>query len=243
MVHDQEKVIQVVKESFSYAECLRKLGKRSLPTNYYYIKNLIKKYCLDISHFCRNTTPKGQIVGIKIPTEEYLNGTRKIETYKLKNRLIKENLIEYKCSFCGITEWNGHVIPLELDHIDGNKNNNQLTNLRILCPNCHATTPTYKTKNSKYVAMPKEYFCSCGNTMKKTSKRCRSCMLKTIRKHKDYNYKIPWPSDEELKKLVWEKPIKHLSLDLQVSNTAIAKRCKKRNIILPPQGYWIKKHQ
>jgi len=51
------------------------------------------------------------------------------------------------CSCCGLEEWMGKKIPLEIDHIDGNAENNDLKNLRILCPNCHAQTDTYKSKN------------------------------------------------------------------------------------------------
>jgi hypothetical protein len=52
-----------------------------------------------------------------------------------------------KCWECGESEWLGHPIPLELEHVDGNSENNSLDNLKILCCNCHALTPTYKAKN------------------------------------------------------------------------------------------------
>ena len=48
---------------------------------------------------------------------------------------------------CGITEWNGQPTPTELDHINGVRTDNRLENLRILCPNCHAQTKTYRGKN------------------------------------------------------------------------------------------------
>ena len=48
---------------------------------------------------------------------------------------------------CGITEWNNKKIVLELEHKDGNSENNDLVNLELLCPNCHSQTPTYKAKN------------------------------------------------------------------------------------------------
>jgi hypothetical protein len=63
----------------------------------------------------------------------------------LKRFLLEEE--GHKCWKCGIREWNGHPAPLELEHIDGNSDNNNLQNLEILCCNCHAQTPTYKAKN------------------------------------------------------------------------------------------------
>lgn len=52
-----------------------------------------------------------------------------------------------KCSICNLEMWNGIPITLELDHIDGNSENNTLKNTRIICPNCHSQTPTFKGKN------------------------------------------------------------------------------------------------
>lgn len=51
------------------------------------------------------------------------------------------------CSTCGLSEWNGSPITLEVDHIDGDSSNNTLVNLRLLCPNCHSQTETYRNKN------------------------------------------------------------------------------------------------
>ncbi len=69
------------------------------------------------------------------------------QTYKLKNRLLKEGILIYKCAICGINSWNNKQLSLELDHIDGNRINHTLPNLRLLCPNCHAQTDTYRSKN------------------------------------------------------------------------------------------------
>ena len=55
----------------------------------------------------------------------------------------------HQCQYpgCGITTWLGQPVPLEMDHTDGDSDNNTEENLRLLCPNCHALTPTHKGKN------------------------------------------------------------------------------------------------
>lgn len=51
------------------------------------------------------------------------------------------------CAECGLSEWQGCPIPLDVDHIDGNPENHKLDNIQLLCKNCHALTPTYGAKN------------------------------------------------------------------------------------------------
>ena len=99
---------------------------------------------LDFNHF--------KISGYNpAPIKELLTNERKISysSHGLKKRLIAEGLKQHKCECCGITEWNGKPAPIELDHINGNHHDNRLENLRILCPNCHAQTDTYRGKNKK----------------------------------------------------------------------------------------------
>ncbi len=83
----------------------------------------------------------------KILLSEILEGNYPhFQTYKLKNRLLKEGLIKNICSICGIEKWNNKPIKLELDHIDGKRVNHEFSNLRLLCPNCHSQTDTYRSK-------------------------------------------------------------------------------------------------
>lgn len=67
----------------------------------------------------------------------------------LKRRLKHELGWEHVCAVCKLTEWNGREIPLQIDHINGDHWDNTITNLRFLCPNCHAQTDTYCGKNMK----------------------------------------------------------------------------------------------
>lgn len=68
-------------------------------------------------------------------------------SFKIKRHFQSHNI--YKCTECGIDKWNDKPITLEIDHIDGDGNNNELANLRYLCPNCHSQTHTWKGKNIK----------------------------------------------------------------------------------------------
>jgi hypothetical protein len=67
-------------------------------------------------------------------------------TYQLKLALLKKGILENKCAECGITDWQGKPLAIELDHIDGDSTNHKLENLRMLCPNCHSQTPTFRSK-------------------------------------------------------------------------------------------------
>lgn len=82
----------------------------------------------------------------KLLSEILINGTP-CNTTKLKKRLFNEGVKEYKCEKCGITEWMGEEIVLEIHHINGNHNDNRLENLQILCPNCHSQTPNFNGKS------------------------------------------------------------------------------------------------
>ncbi|QKZ15471.1 HNH endonuclease signature motif containing protein [Spirosoma sp. KUDC1026] len=71
------------------------------------------------------------------------------QTHKLKKRLLKEGYKQAQCELCGLSEWMGRQIPLELHHRNGVNIDNSLDNLELLCPNCHALTDNYRAKNIK----------------------------------------------------------------------------------------------
>ena len=77
---------------------------------------------------------------------DYLSNKVPMQSDKLKIRLINEGYLEPTCDICRRTYWVGEAIPLQLDHVNGNNDDNSLDNLRLLCPNCHAQTPQYRLK-------------------------------------------------------------------------------------------------
>jgi hypothetical protein len=136
--------------SYSIAQTLTKLGVAPKGGNYRVFKKFEKLYEIDTSHFTGQGHLKGKTHNFNtIPLCEILVKDYEYSSNKLRKRLISEGIKEHKCECCGLNEWLGEPIPLELDHINGDHYNNILENLKILCPNCHAKTPTYRGKNKK----------------------------------------------------------------------------------------------
>jgi Zn finger protein HypA/HybF involved in hydrogenase expression len=77
---------------------------------------------------------------------EYIESGAYISSHKLRQKLFKDKIKEKKCEECGVTEWNNKKLEFELHHKDGNHYNNELTNLIILCPNCHSQTDTHSKR-------------------------------------------------------------------------------------------------
>jgi len=139
----EEKFIAVCKTALSLTK-----AAETLNLNY----KTVVKHAKRLNCFVKNQSGKGinkkQNTGV-ILTSDILNNRVLFQSYKLKNRLFEENIKQKKCESCQNTEWLGKPIPLELHHINGNKNDNSLSNLSILCPNCHAQTSNYRAKNIK----------------------------------------------------------------------------------------------
>ena len=137
----------VCSSSRSYRQCLQKLNLKEAGGNYACLKKRIAEYNVDISHFTHKGWNKGKVHGPKRPLKDYLSNKYPIGSYKLKNRLLKEGVFDNKCYGCGRKTWKNKQIPTELHHLDGNSKNNNLSNLQILCNNCHALTDNFRGKN------------------------------------------------------------------------------------------------
>ena len=138
---------EAIRTSTSLAAALRKLGLSPKGGNYKTLHRAIARMKLDVSHMTGQAGNKGKKFGPKRPLSDYLSNRIEIQSYQLKNRLLSEGLMKPQCVKCSRTTWNKRPIPLELDHVNGNNTDNGFGNLRLLCPNCHAQTPTYRGKN------------------------------------------------------------------------------------------------
>lgn len=136
-----------VKNSYSIRKVLQSLGIVPAGGNYQTVKKRIAKYNIDTSHFRGQGWNKGNIIGPKRLLKFYLKKNSGIQSFKLKKRLLAEKIFKHKCYNCDKVKWLKSPIPIELHHMDGDHNNNELSNLILLCPNCHALTPNYRGKN------------------------------------------------------------------------------------------------
>lgn len=134
-VHITKQVIEnVISETLTMGEAAARLG-----INYRTFKKIAEQY--------KMYKPIDCYWKKKFKLEDILSGKHpQYPTAKLSKRLVNDGLLEYKCKSCGISEYNDKAISLELNHIDGNRTNHELTNLELLCPNCHSQTPTYRSK-------------------------------------------------------------------------------------------------
>lgn len=148
---DDDDLEAAVAAGRSVAGVIRALGLTVGGSVYIVVKRRIAELALDTSHF----TGQAWCTGLKSPTRGRTRPLDKIlvadsdyvYTDALRKRLLKEGLKQPRCELCGRERWKGEPIPLQLDHINGDRTDNRLENLRIVCPNCHAQTDTYCGRN------------------------------------------------------------------------------------------------
>lgn len=134
----------------SIAEVLRRLGLRAAGGNFEHVRRRIDALAIDTSHILGRGWNIGHSPAPKSSLEDILVRGRWTSTHSLKLRLFRAGLKTPRCELCGWAQQapDGRV-PVELDHVNGDRNDNRLENLRVLCPNCHALQPTHRGLNRK----------------------------------------------------------------------------------------------
>ncbi len=146
--YTKEKLEFAVSKSLSVQGVARVLLRKTVSGNQHqHIKKMIKKYNINTDHFLGYRHNLGIISNKrKSPIEIFITGQRQ-KSFLLRRALL-ESGIEYKCLICGISSWKNKKLNLEVDHINGNSTDNNPSNLRFLCPNCHSQTDTFGFKGN-----------------------------------------------------------------------------------------------
>lgn len=152
---EKEELIRFVNDSKSIKEVVEKMKIDNYHVGYNKFQRYIKKYNIDISHFLNKnemmTEKFDSGLLTRIPISLMLIENSPYQRSTVKYRIIREQLIEYKCVFCGNEgEWMGKKISLILDHKNGINNDHRLENMRFVCPNCNATLETHCTGSKGY---------------------------------------------------------------------------------------------
>lgn len=134
----KEELEQFIKESYSYAQVCEKVGY-SGGSGPKAIKEMIEHYNFDVSHF------KGQAWNKDGFNYERFTSGKVIKSANAIDALVA--LRGRKCEKCQNEKWFDQPITLELHHLDGDKLNNEMDNLVLLCPNCHSYTDNWRGKN------------------------------------------------------------------------------------------------
>ncbi len=202
------KLPEAVKHATCYADVFRAMGVTKTVMgsgNYRILKKWITKLNLDVSHFTRSyRCYPGTCVRMKTKEEFVKDNLYNGKSYvtSMRKGLIKHSIIPYRCTCGNEGNWNGLPLILQVDHIDGNDMNNEVINLRFLCPNCHTQTATYGgAKNKK--EKPK------GIINPRARKR-----------------KVMWPERDVLIGLLGKMPIVKIASIYLVTDNTIRKWCK-----------------
>lgn len=173
--YTDEDIIKHTKEVKSIAGLLRRLGLRPMGGNYDSIKRQLVRLEVNTEHWTGQGWNKN---------EQLKNWDDYIKPSTLKKILLKDR--GHRCESCEQTIWMDSKIPLELEHIDGDRLNNKKENLKLLCCNCHALTNTWrgrKLKGITQVGKRVNNCLECGTEVYRTSKRCVACSNMKLDKH------------------------------------------------------------
>ena len=232
--------INIVSNSTSYSEILRKFNIYTQGSNINTLKRRIVEDKVNTSHIVKGMNScKGKKFGphkSRIPNSElFIENCSKCRSI-IRDRLIKDSIIPYNCANCGLSsEWDNKPLSLVLDHINGIPNDNRLENLRFLCPNCNSQTETFAGRNVKYKKQIKKCT-NCESPVSKNATLCNECFVN--RKHLNLRKSAPRlerrkfeVTKEELQELLKNNSFVSIGKMFGVSDNAIRKRCKLFEIL------------
>jgi hypothetical protein len=152
--YTREEFVQAWLTSKTVGEVARKLGRNQSGGGYVVLRTAAHELNLPTDHMIAyglNTGPSYNRFGCIPLSEILIENSSYTNIARLKIRLLREGLLEAKCyeRDCGLTDWRGRPISLQLDHINGEKFDHRLGNLRLLCPNCHSQTDTFAGRNKR----------------------------------------------------------------------------------------------
>lgn len=191
------------------------------------LKKIIKEFNLDETKLNENRSNLFRELAKRLSQgknlKDILQKDVKFNSWFLLKRLVKEGLKEYKCEHCGISEWNGKPISLQLHHKDGDHSNQLLENLEILCPNCHSQTKNFAGKSRKKRQIRR--CIDCGKPIDRRALRCRACKNKFLSSRE-----VKQITREDLKSLIRTTPFTKIGEMYGVSDNAVRKWCRKYNL-------------
>lgn len=230
--YTDEQFIEAVKNSPDIKSVLRALGLYPGAANYQMVRRRVVLLDLDTSHWGKQQRTRSD----KLPNDKVFVENSTSNKHRLKQRIIDEKLLPYECKECGISEWRGHRLSLHLDHINGNRNDDRLENLRFLCPNCHSLTETYcRAKHWAPQDSPKKdgrrisHCVECGAEISFHGLRCRKCESQK-RVQDQSGAKIDWPSLDVLREMVARTSYAETARQLGVSDNAVRKHIRVRSV-------------
>ena len=145
--YTKEWLEEACKTSASLGEIIKKSGRSKCGYAYKILKQKIKEYDIDTSHFLQANGRSSKYTFDNVFCQDAAVSQKLVRDYA-----IRYNIIEYKCQHCGnIGSWQDQILPLQLHHINGDNTDNRVQNLQFLCPNCHCITDNwggYKNKDS-----------------------------------------------------------------------------------------------